>query len=233
MKLVTFSFDDGTVQDRRLVALLNQYGMKGTFNLCSSEWGQVHSIDHLGVVVDHSELPQEEIASVYQGHEVACHTKNHPSNLDTFSREAILREVEQNREVLERIVGYPIVGLAYPWGKWNDLVLDTLRKETPIQYARTTRKPEDFSPPEDWLAWHPTCRATDDALMETIERFLVLPNDGISILCIWGHSFEFDKKPDGWQRFEAALQKLSGVQNLTFCTNSEAVRLTTQADASR
>lgn len=34
-KWMTFSFDDGTVQDRRLVALLDQYGLKGTFNLNS------------------------------------------------------------------------------------------------------------------------------------------------------------------------------------------------------
>lgn len=30
---VTFGFDDNRVQDRRLVALFNQYGLKGTFNL--------------------------------------------------------------------------------------------------------------------------------------------------------------------------------------------------------
>lgn len=34
-KALTFSFDDGRVEDRRLVELFNQYGMKGTFNLNS------------------------------------------------------------------------------------------------------------------------------------------------------------------------------------------------------
>ena len=32
-KALTFSYDDGTIHDRRLAALLNEYGMKGTFNL--------------------------------------------------------------------------------------------------------------------------------------------------------------------------------------------------------
>ena len=32
-KAVTFSYDDGCENDARLVALLNQYGMKGTFHL--------------------------------------------------------------------------------------------------------------------------------------------------------------------------------------------------------
>ncbi len=31
-KAVTFSYDDGVEQDRRLIALFNKYGMKATFN---------------------------------------------------------------------------------------------------------------------------------------------------------------------------------------------------------
>ena len=34
-KAVTFSYDDGVEQDRRLVELFNQYGVKATFNLNS------------------------------------------------------------------------------------------------------------------------------------------------------------------------------------------------------
>ena len=32
-KAVTFSYDDGIEQDRRLVEIFNRYGMKCTFNL--------------------------------------------------------------------------------------------------------------------------------------------------------------------------------------------------------
>ena len=35
-KALTFSYDDGVQEDKRLVALLNRYGMKGTFNLGSA-----------------------------------------------------------------------------------------------------------------------------------------------------------------------------------------------------
>ena len=34
-KALTFSYDDGVVQDARLVKILNEYGLKGTFNLNS------------------------------------------------------------------------------------------------------------------------------------------------------------------------------------------------------
>ena len=39
MKYVTFSFDDGVTQDKRLIELLNKYGLKATFNLNSSLFG--------------------------------------------------------------------------------------------------------------------------------------------------------------------------------------------------
>jgi len=32
-KAITFSFDDGVVQDIRLIELMNKYGLKSTFNL--------------------------------------------------------------------------------------------------------------------------------------------------------------------------------------------------------
>ena len=32
-KVLTMSYDDGRLEDRRLVALFNRYGIRGTFNL--------------------------------------------------------------------------------------------------------------------------------------------------------------------------------------------------------
>ena len=36
-KALTFSFDDGTIFDKRLIELFNKYGMKCTFNLNSGK----------------------------------------------------------------------------------------------------------------------------------------------------------------------------------------------------
>ena len=35
MKAVTFSYDDGVTQDKRLIELFNKYGLKATFNINS------------------------------------------------------------------------------------------------------------------------------------------------------------------------------------------------------
>lgn len=34
-KALTLSYDDGVVNDRRLIEIMNKYGLKGTFNLNS------------------------------------------------------------------------------------------------------------------------------------------------------------------------------------------------------
>ena len=38
-RAMTFSYDDGVVQDRRLVELFNRYHVKGTFNLNTATLG--------------------------------------------------------------------------------------------------------------------------------------------------------------------------------------------------
>ena len=46
-KSVTFSFDDGNLQDVPFVELLNKYGMKCTFNLNSDKRPEVQKEDFL------------------------------------------------------------------------------------------------------------------------------------------------------------------------------------------
>ena len=41
-KAVTFSYDDGCIQDRRLTALFREYGLKATFNLYSACFWREH-----------------------------------------------------------------------------------------------------------------------------------------------------------------------------------------------
>ena len=76
-KAFSVSYDDGVLQDVRFVNLLNQYNLKGTFNLNSGlmenefEW-----IHETGCIV--KRLSKEKVLSLYDGHEVASHTLTHP-----------------------------------------------------------------------------------------------------------------------------------------------------------
>ena len=45
MKAVTFSYDDGITQDIRLIRLMDKYGIKATFNLCSGLLGRADKLE--------------------------------------------------------------------------------------------------------------------------------------------------------------------------------------------
>ena len=100
---VTLSFDDGWY-DERLVALLNKYGIKGTF--------------HLNSVNLKKQNPNffNRISEIYAGHEVACHGATHPT-FDNLPPEALYNEVYEDRRLLEEKTGYPVVGMSYPYGR--------------------------------------------------------------------------------------------------------------------
>ena len=55
-KAMTFSYDDGVIQDRRLVELFNRYHVKGTFNLNTETLGFQGFADFQGKHVDISKI---------------------------------------------------------------------------------------------------------------------------------------------------------------------------------
>lgn len=78
-KVLTLSYDDGTIHDRRLVAMMNEYGIRGTFNLNSGMFSQKGTAVINGYETDMSRIAAEEVKTLYAGHEVASHTLTHPS----------------------------------------------------------------------------------------------------------------------------------------------------------
>ena len=98
-KALTFSYDDGREQDARLIGIFNKYNLKATFNLNSEILAK-----------------PEDVKYIYDGHEVAVHTLNHPYLPDIEDDAEIIRQVEKDRENLSELVGYEVLGMAYPFG---------------------------------------------------------------------------------------------------------------------
>ena len=78
MKAVTFSYDDGVVQDIHLIELLNRYNLKCTFNLNSGRLGMGNFLHRADQRIAHYKVKPEHVKQIYEGHEVAVHTINHP-----------------------------------------------------------------------------------------------------------------------------------------------------------
>ena len=78
MKAVTFSFDDGVTQDKRLIEIFDRYGLKCTFNINSGRLDEAKKLLLGEVTVSHVKPRAQEIAAIYKNHEIAGHTLSHP-----------------------------------------------------------------------------------------------------------------------------------------------------------
>lgn len=211
-RALTMSYDDCQIYDRRLVSIFNQYGIKGTFHLNSGK---------LGKVGEDSFVSEDEVPKLYKGHEVSCHTKTHPF-LDCIPVEAIVEEVIEDRKKLESLVEYPVIGMSYPYGVYNEKIMDVL-KNLGIQYSRTVFSHHDFSIPENFLAWHPTCHH-NDKLIELGQKFVDLEYKGkLKLMYVWGHSFEFHRE-NNWELIEDFCKLVSGKEDIWYATNVEIMR---------
>ena len=225
-KAITFSFDDGVVQDIRLVEILNKYNLKATFNLNSAKLG----LPSENWKVEWGEIPRpilnaSKIKALYEGHEVAVHTLTHP-NLTTLNDETVVYQVEEDRKALERIVGYPIIGMAYPCGGVNndERVAKLIKDNTPIRYARTITSTLTFDLQKDnLLRFNPTLHFLNEKTEEIVEKFLALETDEEQLLYIWGHSYELDYNESRWERFENLCKMLAGKEEIFYGTNKEVL----------
>lgn len=225
-KALILSYDDGAMQDRQLVALLNKYNLIGTFHLNSNKLGTDSYFNYLN---------KEEIKELFKGHEVSVHTANHP-NLPDISKIDIVYEIVEDRKELERLVGYPVRGMAYPFGNTNDTVIESI-KGTGIEYARTVGDSYNFDIPKDFLRWHPTIHQFGKAYWETnqpkkdkkelasfyktIDDFLNTKE--LALIDIWGHSWEMGSDQKKWEEAEKFLKLLANNPSIYYTKQIDVV----------
>lgn len=223
-KAVTFSYDDGVTQDRKLIEILNRYGLKATFNLNSELLGRKNTLIRNGVEVRHDKVHPEDVRVIYDGHEVATHTLTHPM-LCALPDEEVIRQVEEDRQTLSALVGYEVLGMAYPGGGVNhDARVERLiREQSGICYARTIDANGGFALQHDLIAFKPTVYHLDmDKMFELCESFLSSEVEEPQLFYIWGHSYEFDAW-DFWERFENFCRMISGHEEIFYGTNRETL----------
>jgi peptidoglycan/xylan/chitin deacetylase (PgdA/CDA1 family) len=212
---ITTSWDDGVIEDRRLIAFMNEHGLKGTFNLNSG------SLNRPGRDRIENKIDASEVASLYAGHEVAIHTVTHP-HLPMLDASAVALEVLEDRKALEDLVGYPVRGMAYPFGTYSQKVIEILRS-LGIVYARTVERVEPCFPPKEPLAWpataHMFTREPDD-IATRFSKMLEHPH-ARGVYFIWGHTYEFARPADRWAEMETLFAPLAGHDCVWYCTNIE------------
>lgn len=218
LKAVTFSYDDGVEQDRRLISIFNKYNLKCTFNLNSGIQTGANSWENKGVLIRRLNLTA--MKDLYAGHEIAVHTLTHP-HLENQDDETIMNEIKQDKINLESAFNCDVVGMAYPYGTYDGRVIETLKKNN-IKYARTVVSSGDFALPDNLLELKPTCHHNDPNLMKLAKAFVEMKPTEPKIFYIWGHSFELEVEKK-WDMIEEFCAYISGRDDIFYGTNSEVL----------
>ena len=211
-KALTLSYDDGNVEDIRLVEIMNRYGIKGTFNLNSSAYTEGVQLYH------HPRLDRQAIMDLLKDspHEIAIHGYYHPF-MEQLPQGTAAWQIVKDRENLEQMFDTIVRGMAYPMGTYDDQVIAAAR-QCGIAYARTTTITHQFELPEDWYRLEGTCRNISPDLMDLAEQFLSLdPQYAPKLFTLWGHSYEF-RKNDGWTLIEDFCRKMGHHQDIWYAT---------------
>lgn len=209
----TMSYDDGVRQDIRLIEIMNQHGLKGTFNVNSGRYTEEGQPGH--------RLSKSEAKNLYKsnGMEVAVHSVTHPY-LAMIPTDMCAKEVLVDRINLEADHEMLVRGMAYPNNSFSDDVVATL-KQCGIAYARTTLSTGSFALPEDWLRLSPTCHHNDPNLMELGRSFLEDEKyRAPALFYLWGHSYEFDNH-NNWNVIEEFAAYIGGHDTVWYATNIE------------
>lgn len=231
-KVLTMSYDDGKIQDERLVSIFNRNGIKGTFNL---NYGLMNENDP-GRKPGAKVIPRlfrEQVKEIYAGHEVATHTISH-ATIVRCPIAALAKEILDDREGLEQLTGTIVRGHAYPNGSYNEEIKQLFR-QIGIAYARVVEPAHvdldggmvgsitSFNLPEDFMEWKPTCHHGDPKLMEYAKMFAEYKKKQyLKLMYVWGHSYEFDKA-DNWNVIEEFCEYMGGRKDIWYATNIEIV----------
>ena len=226
-KAITFSYDDGVTQDIRLIEIFNKYNLRATFNINSELLGLDGALVRNNVHINHTKNKKEDVKHIYNGHEVAVHTLTHPNLTGIEDDNEVVRQVEQDRLNLSELVGYEVLGMAYPCGGVNndDRVAEIIKNNTGVKYSRTITNTDSFDIQDNLYRFNPNVYhiLEYDRLMEMGRRFVELEADKPQIFYIWGHAFEMDYASDNWVKIEEFFKLISNRDDIFYGTNKEVL----------
>ena len=218
-KVLTLSYDDGVVQDIRLMQILNKHGIKATFNINTGLYLPEDAVRERF----HGRMKLSEAKALYtnSGHEVAVHGRTHPF-MQKLKSDELVTEILEDRKNIEHQYGTLARGMAYPYGTYNQRVMDAAAA-CGICYSRTAEETENVRFPENWLEWHPTCRHANPKLMALAKRFVeenIHYESDAWLFYMYGHSYEFDLDRN-WELIEEFAALVGGREDIWYATNME------------
>lgn len=239
--IVTTSWDDGCILDKKLVDLLNKYGLKGTFYIQKLETNKIFcqkdifDLKSKSVIIQ--PIDKNAFKVIDEIHEIGAHSLTHPK-LTQISLIAAREEIMDSKVYLENLIGHQVQMFCYPFGDYNEDV-KKLVKESGFLGARTVKR-GIIKYPDDCYEFHTTMhvyphpmkiyfRRKEYALplkwmfgweaqaKRSFDQFL--KKGGIWHL--WGHSWEIEKF-GMWDSLERVFEYISN-RNVRYLTNGDCL----------
>jgi peptidoglycan/xylan/chitin deacetylase (PgdA/CDA1 family) len=146
---VDLSFDDGNWTDLELaLPALQQRGLEATFFIVPGWLGEPGFM---------SKSDLKELAA--GGMTIGNHGLQH-HDWTTLEPDKLEHEISQGRRLLEELTGGKIHSVAIPFGSYNDMVLDSLRRQS---YEHVYTSDGGSADPQAWLQPREHLRAEHDA----------------------------------------------------------------------
>lgn len=223
-KYFTMSFDDGTYEDEKLIALLKKYNIPATFCINT---GLMDGNDIIEVAGNwrRMDFNYAKENGVYDGYDVISHAYTH-REFTFLGDDEITAQIENDVVKIEELTGKKPVGVAYPGGTayYDDRVISALLYSTDIRFARDTDDTYGFALPKNFMAWKPTCSLLDGKLMNLAKQFVEAEATEDMLFYSWDHPWAISAY-NAWKNVEAFLEYISDRDDIVYVTNTEFYEL--------
>jgi len=200
MKVVQ-CWDDGVTADVRVIEILSKHKAKATFNLNAGLHENRRKPGWTFKGTEVGRLGWDEMKDLYHGFTIANHSLTHPW-LEKVPLDEARRDIAEGRARLQQFFGQAVRGFAYPFGTYNEGVMEAVREAGHV-YARTTKNVECPFPPENPMAFHSCCHFLAPDFWERYEK----ARKG-GVFYFWGHSYEMITE-EMWQAFDGQIRRIS------------------------
>ncbi|MDR0676005.1 MAG: polysaccharide deacetylase family protein [Elusimicrobiota bacterium] len=141
-KYVIITFDDGYKDNLyNALSILKKYNTKAlvyltnqTYNIWDVENFKGTGIDKRFDLMDEKEILEMDKSGLI---EFGGHT-NHHYPLTKLSLKKAMKEINENKAYIEKILNKKLISFSYPYGEWTKEIKDYLEKESNFDFAVTT-----------------------------------------------------------------------------------------------
>ncbi len=226
-KYFTMSFDDGLVEDKRIIEILDKYDAHCCTFFINTGLAGLMDGERLGIPgLVSQRLTQEELESgVYDGYDVEVHTLHHTVMTGIQDDpEAIRSEVGGDADNIAALTGFRPVGMAWPGGSYDQTTARRVMANTEIGFARTVGNSLAFGLPTSFMKWEPTCWIGDGDVIRLAEEFRKAECTEDMLFYVWGHGYEVEGY-DLWHTLDTLVRMMSRSDDIICLSNAEFYQL--------